>query len=54
MVRKISKQKGYQTVAVRLSDKRLVDTVIQNIKQWPFDFGKLDVQTAKEFYGILT
>ncbi|HGD5793773.1 TPA: ABC transporter permease [Streptococcus agalactiae] len=51
MVRKISKQKGYQTVAVRLSDKRLVDTVIQNIKQWPFDFGKLDVQTAKEFYG---
>lgn len=51
LVRKISKQKGYQTVAVRLSDKRLVDTVIQNIKQWPLDFGKLDVQTAKEFYG---
>lgn len=51
LVRKISKQKGYPTVAVRLSDKRLVDTVIQNIKQWPLDFGKLDVQTAKEFYG---
>ncbi|XCY64678.1 ABC transporter permease [Streptococcus agalactiae] len=51
LVKKISKQKGYQTVAVRLSDKRLVDTVIQNIKQWPLDFEKLDVQTAKEFYG---
>lgn len=43
--------KSKNTFAVRLSDKRLVDTVIQNIKQWPLDFGKLDVQTAKEFYG---
>ncbi|MCC9988799.1 ABC transporter permease, partial [Streptococcus agalactiae] len=51
LVKKITKQKGYQTIVVRLSDKRLVDTVVQNIKQWPLDFGKLDVQTAKEFYG---
>lgn len=51
LVQSLSDQKGYQLLRAQVNDKRLLDSVLQNIKQWPLDWSKLEVQTAKEFYG---
>lgn len=42
---------AYTTMVLKVTDERLVNSIVNSMKQWGVDWSKLDVKTASEFHG---
>ncbi len=51
VINSLNGKQGYSTIVLTVKESKLVNSVIESIKQWRLDWSKLSVKTAVDFHG---